>query len=422
MTRATSPPSRTRALYERNLHSYRGALRVVQEQVEALLAQEGIRATVTSRVKSFESYLEKVARLRRSGGRPVVVRDLLGLRVVCAFLDETERVRDLLVDRFPVVEIEQKGPLHSLAEFGYESLHVLTRLSPEPAITLPPRTRSLCEVQVRTILQDAWAQIEHELVYKSDDSLPRSAVRRKLAAVSATLTLADVIFQEVRDAQSELRQRGAQRRESALQAAFARDPAPLATAPLEMSRLARPDPALRDPRSRDIESRIVEALWLHSAGQLEPAIGAYGRILRLRLPSAAIRSMIYNHRGIARLALSQPKRALRDFDRALRVDRENFRAHYNRGLCYRALDQPERALRELRRAAGAHAIEASARYAMAQVLADLGRRRQARAECERALALNPKLEGARELVGLLARQTGSEASSALPRHRRRWAR
>jgi putative GTP pyrophosphokinase len=405
MPRTTSSPSRTRALYEHNLHSYRLALRALRGRIEALLAREEVRATVTCRVKSVESYLEKLARLRReSEGRPAVVRDLLGLRVVCPFLDETERVRDLLLEHFPVVEVEQKGPLHSLSEFGYESLHLLIRLPAKTAITLLPATRRLCEVQVRTILQDAWAQIEHELVYKSDRSLPRAALRRKLAAVSATLTLADVVFQEVHDAQSELRQRGAQRRESARLAAFAGEPPPLATTPLDMTRLARPDPALRDPRTRDIESRIVEALWFHSTGQLEPAIRLYGRILRLRLPSRVVRSMIYNHRGIAQLALSQPERALRDFDRALHFDPENGRAHYNRGLCYRALGQPERALRELRRAAGDHAIEASARYAMAQVLADLGRRRRARAECDRALVLNPKLEEARSLAEALERE------------------
>jgi putative GTP pyrophosphokinase len=411
MARATPNPSRSRALYERNLRLYRAALRDLQRRVEAILAREGLRATVTSRVKSFESYLDKLARLRKGArGRPVVVRDLLGLRVVCAFLDETERVRDLLVEHFPVGEVEHKGLEQSLAEFGYESLHVLVRLPAEPAFELFPHTRRLCEVQVRTILQDAWAQIEHELVYKSDASLPRSAARRKLAAVSATLTLADVIFQEVRDSQHELRQRGAHRRESVRHAAFAEAPVPLATAPREMTQLARPDPALRDPRSRDLESRIVEALWLHSAGELEAAIRLYGGLLRLRLPNAGIRSMIYNHRGIAHLTLGQPRRALRDFGRAIRVDPENFRAHYNRGLCQRALGEPERALRDLRRAVESHEIEASARYAMAQVLADLGRTRRARAECERALALRPDLEGARALAASLGPGGGAPGS------------
>jgi putative GTP pyrophosphokinase len=399
MTRATPNPSRNRALYEQNLQAYQAALRELHGRVQAILARAGVRATLSSRVKTFESYLEKLARLRkRAQGRPVMLRDLLGLRVVCAFLDETERVRDLLVEHMPVVEVEHKGLEQSLTQFGYESLHLLVRLPPQPAFGCLPNTRRLCEVQVRTVLQDAWARIEHELVYKFDASLPRSAVRRKLAAVSATLTLADVIFQEIRDNREELRQRGAQRRESVHRAAFADVPAPIATTPREMTRLARPDPALRDPRSRDLESRIVEALWLHSAGDLEAAIRLYGRILRLRLPNADIRSMIYNHRGIAHLTLGHPRRALRDFDRAVRVDPENFRAHYNRGLCQRALGEPERALRELRRAAEAHEIEASARYAMAEVLADLGRVRQARAECERALALSPDLEGARALA------------------------
>lgn len=405
MPRTTPSASRTRTAYERNLRSYRTALGSLRTRVQAVLTRNGLDPTITSRVKGFESYLEKVARLRRrSPKRPLVVRDLLGMRVVVPFLHETEQVRSLLEDHFPVVEVEHKGLEHSLAEFGYESLHLLIRLPEERPLDLLPNTRALCEVQVRTILQDAWAQIEHELVYKSDASLPRQAVRRKLAAVSATLTLADVIFQEVRDAQLELREHGARRRESARRSALAPSPVPLGTGPQEMTRLARPDPTLRDPRSRDLESRIVEALWLHSAGQLESAIRLYGRILRMRLPSPAVRSMIYNHRGIAHLALSRPKRALQDFDRALRANRENHRAHYNRGLCFRAVGQPERALRELRRAQEGHEIESSAHYAMAQVLVDLGRRRQARAACDRALALDPRLEGARALRDALDRE------------------
>jgi putative GTP pyrophosphokinase len=412
VARAIPNPSRSRALYERNLPSYQAALRDLHGRVEALLAGEGLRATVTSRVKNFESYLEKLARLRkRARGRPVVVRDLLGLRVVCAFLSETERVRDLLVEHLPVAEVEHKGREQSLAEFGYESLHVLVRLPARPAFELFPHTRRRCEVQVRTILQNAWAEIEHELVYKSDASLPRSAVRRKLAAVSATLTLADVIFQEVRDTQHELRQRGDHRRESVRHAAFADAPIPLARSPREMGLLARPDPTLRDPRSRDLESRIVEALWRHSAGEFEAASRLYGGLLRLRLPSAGIRSMIYNHRGIAQLALGRPRRALRDFGHAIRVDPENFRAHYNRGLCQRSLGEPERALLDLRRAVEAHEIEANARYAMAQVLADLGRTRRALAECQRALALRPDLEGARALAASLASRRSATKSS-----------
>jgi tetratricopeptide (TPR) repeat protein len=77
-----------------------------------------------------------------------------------------------------------------------------------------------------------------------------------------------------------------------------------------------------------------------------------------------IRSTIDNHRGIAHLTLARPVRAIRDF---------------GRGVC-------------------AYEVEGDARYAIAQVLAKLGRRREARTECDKAFASNPNLQGAKALT------------------------
>ena len=72
--------------------------------------------------------------------------------------------------------------------------------------------RHVVEVQVRTILQDAWAEVEHELIYKSHFRFPNSdSIRKKLAAVNASLSLADMIFQEIRDAQKEMARWGQER-------------------------------------------------------------------------------------------------------------------------------------------------------------------------------------------------------------------
>ena len=151
----------------------------------------------------------------------------------------------------------------------------------------------------RTILQDAWAQIEHELVYKADRSVPKSAVRRKLAAVSATLTLADVVFQETRDDLAELQEQGSRRRASAQRFMLDDGSEPLAAPMQVVSQLARRHRGIADPKSKELESRIVEALQAHSGGDLEKAIELYTAVLRLRLPKPTVRSMIYNHRGIA---------------------------------------------------------------------------------------------------------------------------
>jgi putative GTP pyrophosphokinase len=55
----------------------------------------------------------------------------------------------------------------------------------------------VCEVQVRTILQDAWAEVEHELVYKAEFTPFDEPMKRKLAALNANLTLSDMLFQEI---------------------------------------------------------------------------------------------------------------------------------------------------------------------------------------------------------------------------------
>jgi len=166
-----------------------------------------------------------------------------------------------------------------------------------------PGTRSVCEVQLRTKLQDAWAGVEHELVYKSDITLPNESIRRKLAALNASLTLSDVIFQEIRDYQKEIRQRGRKRREN-LQDGI--------VIPEEVSTLRhaekRAESALRlEPMpaamASELEKVMLSALTAHSNGELATAIGFYDRMLGMKL-DRSVRSLVYNHRGMAFFALA----------------------------------------------------------------------------------------------------------------------
>jgi tetratricopeptide (TPR) repeat protein len=81
----------------------------------------------------------------------------------------------------------------------------------------------------------------------------------------------------------------------------------------------------------------------------------------------------------------------------VRWNAESSRAHFNLGLAHRALGKPTLALRALRRAAKAQDVEAEARYVIAQILAAQGRRRAARLECDKALALKPDLAALKAL-------------------------
>jgi len=74
-----------------------------------------------------------------------------------------------------------------------------------------------------------------------------------------------------------------------------------------------------------------------------------------------------------------------------------------RGLAYRVQEELELALGDFRRAAVGHEVAAGAHFAIAQILAETGRLREARAECERALAVDPDLQGAKILWNDLRR-------------------
>ena len=112
----------------------------------------------------------------------------------------------LLSDEFTVVERSDKGKeLIEEERFGYQSVHYLVCIRSE-------RTRlaeyerfagATAEVQVRTILQHAWAEIEHDIQDKSSTTIP-AEIRRRFMALAGMLEIADREFQGIQDADKEL--------------------------------------------------------------------------------------------------------------------------------------------------------------------------------------------------------------------------
>ena len=83
MTRTIREVSKARANYDKNRRAYDAALRSFSGRVRTLLAKEGLAPIITHRVKEFDSYLGKLARLRQSQARgPILLRDFLWVRVV----------------------------------------------------------------------------------------------------------------------------------------------------------------------------------------------------------------------------------------------------------------------------------------------------------------------------------------------------
>ena len=189
--------------HEAILEEYARVLPALEERGEAVRAelaawlteQSGLKIhSVTVRFKSLESLAEKLARPDRSYTTLWDVTDLVGLRVITYFEDSVEKVGQLVEARLPVVfehSVDKRAHRDTMA-FGYRSLHYVCRLG---AGDLAPL--ACCEVQVRTVLEHAWAEIEHDLGYKGHDVLP-AAGQRRLSRLAGLLELADQEFVAIR--------------------------------------------------------------------------------------------------------------------------------------------------------------------------------------------------------------------------------
>ncbi len=390
--------------YRRRVAKYDATARRLVRQLQQLFHRRGINASIKYRVKSFESYFEKVLRLRKDGAPSTVLTDLIGFRIICPFLSDLDAVQRLIEDHFRVIETERKGGEHSFREFGYSSLHLMVDLSDEIKSRPLFSTRRVAEFQLRTILQDAWAEVEHELVYKSEDTLLDEPMKRKLASLNATLTLSDIIFQEIREYQRTVLERENRRKASIEERLLAFEAVP-SLQEEELTLITRRDDAAAGAiqHRSELERLIFEALTAHSRDEFTKAIELYSRVLRMKT-SRQVRSIIYNHRGMAYLALSQYPKAEKDFTSAIRFNGDNFRAYNNRALTYRIRHTYAPALQDLDRSIALNAIQSEAYYIRALTHCDLQDHSKALHDCECVLNINPGFAAAQRLKDFILSQ------------------
>jgi ppGpp synthetase/RelA/SpoT-type nucleotidyltranferase len=135
------------------------------------------------------------------------ITDLAGVRVITFFPITLDLVDKIIRSEFDVIEMSDKALLLIKEEkFGYSSIHYLVRLEKNRTALLEyNRFENLIgEIQVRTILQHAWAEIEHDIQYRFIDTIP-SDIRRRFMSLAGMLEIADREFQAIQDEDERLR-------------------------------------------------------------------------------------------------------------------------------------------------------------------------------------------------------------------------
>ena len=172
------------------------------ELITTLLDDAGINyLSVTGRTKSVASFAAKAA---RTVGSELVypdpleqITDQIGVRVITYVLSDVQAVADLLDDELSVLLDRDLGQETARAgRFGYASRHLLVTEVDHQGRPGPHRA----SVQVRTVLQHAWAEFEHDIRYKGTIPVEHAPdLDRRFTLAAGLIELADREFSTIRD-------------------------------------------------------------------------------------------------------------------------------------------------------------------------------------------------------------------------------
>lgn len=145
--------------------------------------------SIKSRVKSIDSIVEKAYRKNIPFTIEAIkenIRDIAGVRVICNFPEDVYKIRDGLLNQDDVTLIEEKDYIKKPKQNGYRSLHLIIET---PIYLSNGKKNMIVEVQIRTIAQNFWAALEHQLRYKKniDEKKSISLALKLLAEESASI-------------------------------------------------------------------------------------------------------------------------------------------------------------------------------------------------------------------------------------------
>ena len=196
--------------YQSQLPTLKAAAASYNALLQAILNQlEGVNiAKIECRVRNVDECLRKFKRKYRNAledqSQGYVIKDyitdLIGVRVVCLYEDEPPAIMSKVREFFDVIEITDKtSPMEDTeSEFGYKGIHMDLRLNDAQSQLSEHQTyaHQAFELQIRTIIQDSWSELDHKIKYKK--SIPTN-LRRRINILSALFELADREFLQIRN-------------------------------------------------------------------------------------------------------------------------------------------------------------------------------------------------------------------------------
>lgn len=167
--------------YIRDIDRYEGASKLCAQICENEIETAGIRAMVTYRAKRPDKLKDKLIKRNEKKRYKNIeeiyedIVDLAGVRISIYFPGDKEEIEKFIRTGFDVLEVKEfpqdqepngGSGIYKKVFSGYHATHYRVKMKPELCKEDKRYYDSLIEIQVATVLMHAWAEVEHDLVYK----------------------------------------------------------------------------------------------------------------------------------------------------------------------------------------------------------------------------------------------------------------
>jgi putative GTP pyrophosphokinase len=406
---STPDQKQMREEYDSYLSIRRLIVKDLKKYVEKIIKGLDPCPTVISRIKSFSSFYRKYLK-NRNIEKDLHIMDLIGLRIICPFSEDQKTVISIISKHFKIIETEEKKH-NTFKEFGYESTHLIFNIPDDLIAKRGYPGTNIAEIQIRTILMNAWAEVEHELVYKAELNFFDGPMKRKLAAINASLTLADIVFQEIREHQRRYTELIKKRRKTFYQKVEKENDIFLFESGYDQKGTVTEEITAQTPMFEtglelatndniSIDDLLISALSAHNQNRFNDAICQYSRILELD-PNEMVCSIIYKHRGMANFACSKYNDAINDFSNALEYDKKSYKAAYYRGVVHSVMKEYSLAIDDYTKSLSINPYQSFCLFRRGQAYYHIGDYPQALSDCDNSLFLEPSNETVIKFKNLL---------------------